>query len=387
MKLNFLYNKKWRRLTVSLLLLGPLMLSVATQSVAEEIVVSNNGSDSSNEAQVQSSQTTNVNQSNQATVNNNVTSATTTGGNNTNSNSGNTNITTGNSTTDTSISNQNINTNVADNNNCNCTSPTNITISNNGSGSNNEVSSSNTNAAIVSQTNNATISNNIVVNANTGGNKANNNTGNVTIKTGDIHSDITVENKNINNSISFISSSQGAASILVSGNGSDSENEVTVENTNNVSIFVNNTVNLLNSIGLNLNTGGNSANRNDGNASIETGDIWSFVKIDNSNINSSFAHVDCDCEKENHNPPPNSPTPTPPPGPQQGGCQGNCGGGGSGGGTSTGGLASVSGVSTDGDVLPATGSYFLFLITLSSLIVFFMGWYLRFRSGVAPGKN
>ncbi|HRN96031.1 MAG TPA: hypothetical protein PLD54_01125, partial [Candidatus Levybacteria bacterium] len=38
-----------------------------------------------------------------------------------------------------------------------------------------------------------------------------------------------------------------------------------------------------------------------------------------------------------------------------------------------------------GEVLPATGSLFLLWATIASLILFFSGWYLRFRSGCAPG--
>lgn len=81
--------------------------------------------------------------------------------------------------------------------NCNgCNTTTNVTISGNGADSHNSASINVNKQKTVTQNNNANISNSITVKQETGGNKANKNTGgNTTITTGSSFSDIAVTNK------------------------------------------------------------------------------------------------------------------------------------------------------------------------------------------------
>lgn len=364
-----------KKVLLSLVLCFAVNASSLGRVYATEIVIEGNGGGSDNQVQVTSTTETTVTQENNAEVSNNVENNANTGGNEANSNNGNTNIQTGNAENSTTVNNENINSNSAEAGPCNCEQDTTIKISGNGTGSNNTVYGGVSNTSTVNQTNNATIKNNITVKANTGYNTANYNTGNATIKTGNITSSVVVNNKNINNSYASVALPTLTANVVIAGNGAHSDNiaylniqkSLVTNNTNNADI--------LNNVFTFLNTGGNKANGNTGDVAILTGDIISNILINNENINSNFVHADCECENP-ENPQP-TPTITPPPPP--GKCTDNCN-------PTNGSVGGASASSGGGEVLPATGSYFLYLITLASLITFFMGWYLRFRSGVAPGK-
>lgn len=353
------------------------------QSYAEEIVVSGNGAGSENQATVTTTQNTTVTQSNEATITNDAATNATTGNNSTNNNGGTATIETGNASSTTNISNENINSNVATDPSCGCSQDTLLTIAGNGAGSQNIATVNNNSTLTSSQENTATIKTNITVKANTGGNKANNNSGTVTVKTGDIHSTVTVDNAHINNNVPIQLVGQTTIKLGIENNGSDSNNIVTIENGKTVSYFAKNTANILNSIWLDLNSGNNEANNNSGDVTILTGDVLSMVNITNQNINSPFEHADCntDCENSDNNSPSQTSTPPPAPTHHDSPCSANCGGG------NPTNLAVAGASASNGDVLPATGSYWTILLTLASLITFFLGWYLRFRSGIAPGKT
>jgi hypothetical protein len=75
-----------------------------------------------------------------------------------------------------------------------------FSISGNGDGSDNLVAFTNNVSVVVTNTNEATINNNVENNLNTGGNKTLGNLGDVAIVTGGIINDVTVNNENINSS-------------------------------------------------------------------------------------------------------------------------------------------------------------------------------------------
>jgi hypothetical protein len=370
-----------KKIILSVTLCFALNASVITHAFADEYVISGNGSGSNNQIQTTTSQNTTVEQSNNAEVTNNVNNSADTGNNQTNNNNGDTNIETGNISSNTQVNNDNINTNFAQNNPCCNGTENKYVIDGNGAGSKNSIVSELNTTIVSTQTNNAKITNNITVNANTGKNEANNNNGNVTIKTGNISSIITVNNQNINNSVQKLSGSIPTVNVFVKDNGAKSENNISLLINKNINSNVTNNANILNNIFSYLNTGRNKANGNNGDVFIETGDLLSQININNS-ANKSFTVVnDCGCEIPNHEKP--TPTPTVPPSPSPKPGDGGNGHSDPSNGSVAGASASSGG---GGETLPATGSYFLFLITIANLIMFFLGWYLRFRSGIAPGK-
>lgn len=346
--------------------------ALALQVRAEEVSLSTtgNGEGSVNSTQVQNNNTTSVNQSNNLNVTNNVSTTTNTGNNTASDNSGNSTIQTGDTTSTTTINNENINTNTSNINPCCSGSTTNIEISGNGEGSDNSVNSQNNVVNNVRQTNNANIYNNATTNSNTGYNSADNNGGDVLIKTGNIHATTKITNKNINNSYATGGSVEYSLHAVILNNGEDSENRITVENSHINNLFVLNTANIENNASHNLNTGYNSANGNLGDVAILTGDITSEIEIVNENINSSTAILPCLTCNETEDPviPPSNPPSI------------NSGGGES----KTQGSSGSAGGSVLGAMLPATGLPFMFYATLLLVFLFLSGLYLRYHSGVSP---
>jgi hypothetical protein len=364
---------------------GIVLVSMAYTALpahAEEIVVtvSDNGAGASNEVNVTSQSQTTVNQNNTANIENNITTNANTGNNSANENTGgDTIIATGDVATNTDVSNQNINQNIAQASNPGAASGS-ISVSGNGANTTNSVNVSSTNTTTVSQNNTANITNKATTNANTGNNSADWNSGNVIIHTGSITATTNIENKNVNNSIAKIlggcdkNCTISQEMILqIFGNGAGSVNNLVFTANDSKTYTSSNLANIYNDAVHNLNTGGNSANGNNGDVTILSGDIDSTINITNE-VNSNYVEVECGC-KEN----PEQPT-TPPTKPTPNGGSGGNGGGGNGGPTS----GDVLGAAI-GEVLPATGSLFILWATVASLILFFSGWYLRFRSGCAPG--
>lgn len=371
----------------SFITFGVVLVSVIGSAVpvyAEDIVisVSDNGSGSTNEVTVTANTENTVTQNNTSEITNNVTNNSNTGDNTANNNSGDASIQTGDATTNTSIVNENVNTNVAQGSAAGPVGGS-IVVSNNGSQSHNTTSVTAKNSISVSQNNTAHITNNAVTNANTGKNTANNNLGNVTIKTGSIEATTKIVNKDINNSVAKIVGGCGSSCVIsnemvlkIFGNGSGSVNNLVFNYDNDKTYTSNNVADIYNNTVHNLNTGGNSANGNNGDVTILSGDVKSSITITNEGINSSTVVIDCGCK------PPKPEEPEEPNTPNNPNPNGGTGGGGSNGGGSSSG--DVLGAAI-GQVLPATGNLFMLWATIASLILFFSGWYLRFRSGCAPG--
>lgn len=347
--------------------------TLALQVRAEEVNLSTtgNGEGSVNTTQVQNNSSAEVNQSNNLDITNNITTTTTTGNNSTSDNSGNSAIQTGDTNSTTIINNENINTNTSNINPCCGGSNTNIEISGNGENSSSSVSSTNNIVNNVRQTNNANIYNNATTNSNTGYNSADDNGGNVLIKTGNISATTKITNKNINNSYAAGGSVEYSLHAVIINNGEDSENKITVENNHINNLFVLNIADIKNNVEHNLNTGFNSANGNLGDVAVITGDIVSEIEVVNENINSSTAILPClTCEDKED---PLTPPSNPPMVSQTG----------SGSSSITQGSSGTSG-SVLGAMLPATGMPFMFYATLLLISLFLSGLYLRYHSGVSP---
>lgn len=167
-----------------------------------------------------------------------------------------------------------------------------ITISGNGAGSNNAVVSTQTNTTTVSQSNTATVNNNITTNANTGGNDANYNTGgNVTVNTGDAKTTTNVTNTLNSNAATVAGCNCGSdTDVTVSGNGAKSDNLVTLTNVNTNGVSQANVADVNNNIKSDAKTGGNDANLNTGgDVTIMTGDATAKANVSTiANSNSAM---------------------------------------------------------------------------------------------------
>lgn len=373
-----IYNKIAGLFSITLVVFGALAPSV----LAEEIVISGNGADSTSQVSSTTTQQTTVTQSNNADITNNVTTDANTGNNTASNNTGgDTAISTGDINTTTGVSNTG-NVSVADvGRGCDCPITSSTIISGNGAGSTNTVNTSNIDNNRVSVNQIANVTNNLVTNADTGNNTASGNNGNVSIVTGNIYAKTSLTNGPLNISRVKVSQGKNVDRLLkIAGNGVSIINTINNTDTNSTTISVNNIANFLNNITNDYNTGGNTANDNVGDVSIATGDIWAEIKVTNL-ANISEVIVDCGCKpKPGEEKPPLLPPGivTSPPSPTS---------------SSVGGPSPASGSSTAsqavaaaiGGLLPATGGSWLFFALLGNIMMFLLGAYLRLRSGRGPG--
>ena len=369
-----------KKIFTSLAFLVVGLSAVVSGVFAEEITISINGSGSSNDVQITNSSSSTVSQTNNAEIQNNVDTSASTGDNSVSSNNGDANITTGDIESSSTVSNENINTNFAGDQGCGCSEGTTAAIDGNGSDSINSIDLSTVSLVDIIQTNSAQISNNSTTNANTGGNQANNNNGDVTIQTGNITSLISILNKNINLNSDLGGSNNGSISVTVNNNGSGSINSIVLFFGNSLSYISNNFADIKNNVTQNLNTGNNTANNNNGAVLIATGDIISVITIGNENINGSFFKQQC-CS--NIVPPPGGGNPQPPGGDPVGALPPSSGSSSGGSGSSVGGPGQVLGAAI-GNVLPATGAYWILLMTILAITMFLAGGFLRFGSDPSP---
>ncbi len=367
-------------------------------AIAAEITVTENGGGSSNEANVSSNTQTTVEQNNNATVSNNVTSNADSGGNVASNNTGGTTtIQSGEAASAVEVKNE-VNTSKVDTACCpsNSSNPSEVTITGNGSDSSNAANASMNTTTTVSINNNATVTTVINGTANTGKNKADFNSGNVLVQTGNAKVTGEVINVNINNArVSLSQTTDADFTVKIGANGAGSANTVNKSSTKNVVTLVQNNSDILNITNWFANTGKNSASFNIGDVSIFTGTATVETIINNTGINSSTISLDCGCKEQ---------TPPPPPCTSNcgngGGCNENCGGtpgttgGGGGGGNGGGGGSSgggnggsVLGIDTGGSVLPGTGSMLNMWLTLLAFLLFCSGLFLKSRSGRSPNLS
>src|SRR3989344_7612947 len=262
-----------------------------------DVEISGNGASSTNDANVAVSDNTQVTQNNTANITNNVNVSADTGKNDANKNTGgDVDITTGNATTTVGVSNT-ANAKVADVKGC-CVGDLNVKISGNGAKSTNEANVGVSNTTYVDQDNYAKIKNNVDVDADTGKNDANGNTGgSVSITTGNADTTVAVANT-ANKNVATIGngSGGGSLSVVISGNGYKSKNDATVVLTSLQGATQNNRANITNDVDVDADTGKNDANKNTGgDVEILTGNADANVDVSNL-ANFNFADVDsCGC--------------------------------------------------------------------------------------------
>lgn len=173
---------------------------------------------------------------------------------------------------------------------------TTIEIIGNGSDTKNTANVEVENTTIVEQSNNANISNDIKVDASTGGNEVNRNTGgDVNVSTGNAGAAVAVSNQANSNVAQIDGCCQADVDVLISGNGDGSKNKVDLdvneEDGTGTYITQENKANVSNEVEVKAGTGWNEANRNTGGqVSITTGDAWVGVGVENA-LNSNSARI------------------------------------------------------------------------------------------------
>ncbi|MBI4036909.1 hypothetical protein HY385_00610 [Candidatus Daviesbacteria bacterium] len=289
-----------KKMIASAIATGAILISTFAPAVfaTTTIDISGNGSDSNNDATVKTTQTTTVVQNNDAWIVNEIKAKAETGENDANDNTGgDVTISTGNATSTVDVFNA-VNKNIADIQNCGtCNGDTTVTISGNGSDSKNDVKLESKNEVEVFQDNKkAWIKNDIKAEAETGENDAERNTGgDVVILSGDATSNIGVTNLANANIANVGGNGDDTTDIdaIISGNGSDSKNDIDLKLKRLVTLVQDNDAWIVNYLKAEAETGENDANDNTGgDVLIATGDATATVNIDNmANFNS--AEADC----------------------------------------------------------------------------------------------
>ena len=168
---------------------------------------------------------------------------------------------------------------------------TTIEISGNGTNSDNDSNVGISQTTTVVQSNNADVFNKVDVDADTGGNDANDNTGgDVSVETVDVDTEVNVSNALNSNSANVdCCLSDGDTEVLISGNGSNSDNTVNLGQTNYNAIYQSNDADVTNLVDVDGDTGDNDAEDNTGgDVSVETGDVDTKVSISTAaNANSA----------------------------------------------------------------------------------------------------
>jgi hypothetical protein len=271
---------KLQRRFVTALATGALLANTVLPAFAgTTIEISGNGADSKNKAEVDIDQSTYVEQSNQADIDNHVYAKADSGDNDANRNTGGgVSVDTGDASTTVSVSNQ-ANSNVADVDCCG-TGDVDVLISGNGDSSRNrvnlDVNDDPETGTLVVQKNSADIDNDVKAKAETGDNDANRNTGgDVSIMTGMATTGVTVSNSANCNMAYVGGSGEGGMSLSakILGNGADTRNKIDLDFDRSVWVEQTNRADIDNDVEAKAESGDNDANRNTGGTvSISTGD-------------------------------------------------------------------------------------------------------------------
>lgn len=165
-----------------------------------------------------------------------------------------------------------------------------IEVSGNGSGATSTATTNVSSSVTVVQDNTANVTNNVSAVANTGANEADDNTGgDVSVTTGNASTTVGVSNTLNSNSASVEGCCDQDVNVLISDNGEDSENDVTVEHENTTGLFQNNVANVNNNVNSYAGSGSNSANGNtNGDVTVSTGNASTTALVLNTaNVNST----------------------------------------------------------------------------------------------------
>lgn len=167
-----------------------------------------------------------------------------------------------------------------------------IELSGNGSNSNNTANVDLNTTTNVVQNNTANINNTVNADASTGNNDANDNTGgDVDVDTGDATVNVAVDNLVNSNSASVDCCPQGDTNILISGNGTHSDNDVKLDQDSTINVFQDNNAKIKNDVDADAKTGKNDANDNTGGSVlIDTGDAKTDVSV-STTANANWAQV------------------------------------------------------------------------------------------------
>ena len=264
-----------------------------------DLTITGNGSNSDSDVNVTKTNNTVVTQNNTANVNNNVKVDANTGGNSASDNTGgDVKVRTGDANTDVTVKNM-LNSNSADVANCGgCGEDVDVEISGNGTHSDNKADLDFKNNVELFQTNNADVKNKVDVDANSGDNDIDDNTGgDVTVRTGDVNTDVkimTVANANSARIGGNGDSNGGEISAHILGNGSHSDNDIYLDFNSDILLTQANNADIENDVDVDADSGHNDVEDNTGgDTALLTGDIDTSVIVDNM-VNFNAADVE-DC--------------------------------------------------------------------------------------------
>jgi len=188
----------WTNVITAAAALSAGLFLTTSVALATDASNSNTGAGSTNNASVSINNNTTIASTNNATINNNISVTANTGGNSASQNTGNGAISSGDIAGSISVENLgNSNGVFASSINLNCGSDCNFSASNSqtGADSTNNSSVRVNNKVNLTVKNDADVDNNIGANLNTGGNAADKNTGDGTIRSGDINFSVNVKNE------------------------------------------------------------------------------------------------------------------------------------------------------------------------------------------------
>jgi hypothetical protein len=178
------------------------------------------------------------------------------------------------------------------------------TIQGNGVDSENKIEMTDTSETTVVQENKAFIENEVVMEGNSGGNEANENTGSdVGVKTGGVTESALIGNKANSNYASVDACcADGDNSLTIKNNGKDSDNKIKSTSVDSTEVLQGNFALVKNDVEMEGNSGDNEANENTGPAEedpveVKTGGVDMSVGIENV-ANKNVAYVNgCGCEE------------------------------------------------------------------------------------------
>lgn len=295
----------------SVITTGAMLLNIVAPVAAQtnSIEITGNGAEANSVAEVTTTNTTNVTQTNTASVNNFIKAESTSGGNTTSKNTGgNTLIDTGKATTVVDVANLlNSNSATVD---CCAQGAYDVKISGNGAGDEEEngsakatvngggnvVNLGSTNTTNLVQDNDAHVGNHVWADSNSGDNYAGKNTGgDVRVYTDDAATQVGVSTTANNNmaKIGGTSVLPTGVSAQIMGNGAETDNFIGLQLANSVGVYQDNEADVHNFVGAGANSGDNGAYKNtNGDVTIDTGKATSIVGVDNK-LNFNWADVNC----------------------------------------------------------------------------------------------
>lgn len=293
-------RKIFATLSLSAMMFNVVVLPVAAQG-SINLSVTGNGVESDNEMVVKTNQNTEVTQTNESKVTNNIKATAQTGDNSTSRNTGGdmVKVSTGDASSDVTVTNAlGSNEAVVD-----CCSAQGITATiggengANGDSTDNKVVLTNDNSVKLNQENKTNVVNTVDNKSNSGWNRADRNTGaTVSVETGDASAKTAVSTGgNVNSAKIGGGSGQSSVSAMIVGNGVDSDNNVVLKLDHELEVGQVNSARVVNKVDTDAVSGKNEASRNtSGDVTIDTGDAMVDVTVDNA-VNFNYADVDCGC--------------------------------------------------------------------------------------------